>query len=258
MRNLQSNKRFNPFGVEVGKITESGEDLTYWQQVSKSRALKSRHPNLSLERLNRKTTELSFVLSLALTFVALLLLRGGQLATVPVMPDLVMVQVEEIPVTEQERRTPPPPRPQIAMPSDDPDLPEEETITISEIQFDEIPAPPAPPTDEVDASSDTFVAFDTPPVPIGGWNSLYQNLDYPMEARRAGIEGRVLVSVQVDEKGEVMATRLLKGVDTEAGLDEAAMRAIEKLVFHPALQRDRPVKVWITVPVRFALSSNPS
>ena len=79
-----------------------------------------------------------------------------------------------------------------------------------------------------------------------------------MEARRAGIEGRVLVSVQVDEKGEVMATRLLKGVDTEAGLDEAAMRAIEKLVFHPALQRDRPVKVWITVPVRFALSSNPS
>lgn len=38
MRNLQSNKRFNPFGVEVGKITESGEDLTYWQQVSKSRA----------------------------------------------------------------------------------------------------------------------------------------------------------------------------------------------------------------------------
>lgn len=253
-----SKKRFNPFGVEVGKITETTEELRYWQKLKKTNNIAPRDPKFSLERLHRKTTELSFVLSLALTIAFLMLLRGSLVPSAPVLPEFVLVQVEQIPPTKQERRTPPPPRPQVAIPSDDQEIPEEETIAVSELRFDEIPEPPAPPSDEVDASSDIFVAFDTPPVPVGGWKALYQNLEYPLEARKAGIEGRVLINVQVDESGEVVKMEVLRGVDVEAGLEKAAMDAIQKLAFQPALQRDKPVKVWVTVPVRFSLTSNPS
>lgn len=171
---------------------------------------------------------------------------------------IILVEVEEIPMTKQEQRTPPPARPQVAIPSDNLDIPEEETIEATDLVFSEIPPPPTPIEDDRDTSSDVFVAFDTPPQPIGGWKKLYQHLDYPINARKAGIEGRVLINVLVDEKGKIVDMKILKGTNTAAGLEESAMDAIHKLAFRPALQRDKPVKVWITVPVTFSLISDPS
>jgi len=50
--------------------------------------------------------------------------------------------------------------------------------------------------------------------------------------------------------GRVVSTRVMK---TLVGCDEAAVSAIQSVRWRPAMQRDRPVKVWVMVPVEFRL-----
>ena len=75
---------------------------------------------------------------------------------------------------------------------------------------------------------------------------------YPEIAQEAGIEGTVVVQVFIDKKGRVQDTVILKGIPN-TGLDEAAISAIRKTRFRPAKQRERPVGVWISIPVNFRL-----
>lgn len=71
---------------------------------------------------------------------------------------------------------------------------------------------------------------------------------YPEIARLAHIEGTVLVRVLVDTEGFVRDTRVLQSV---LGLDEAAVEAASTAVFRPARQQDRPVAVWVVIPIEF-------
>ena len=73
---------------------------------------------------------------------------------------------------------------------------------------------------------------------------------YPEIASDAGIEGVVLVRVLVDPHGFVRDALILQSV---RGLDEAALEAAQTAVFKPALQQDRPVAVWVVVPIEFRL-----
>ena len=75
---------------------------------------------------------------------------------------------------------------------------------------------------------------------------------YPEIAQEAGIEGTVVVQVFIDKRGRVKDTLILKGIPN-TGLDEAAISAIRKTRFRPAKQRERPVGVWISIPVNFRL-----
>ena len=61
-----------------------------------------------------------------------------------------------------------------------------------------------------------------------------------------------MVQAFIDQNGRVKETLILKGVPN-TGLDEAAMEAIRRTKFHPAEQRERPVAVWISIPVNFRL-----
>jgi len=72
--------------------------------------------------------------------------------------------------------------------------------------------------------------------------------EYPEAARRAGVEGTVLVQALVGTDGRVKDTKVVKSVP---GLDDAAVAAARKWVFKPALSHGEPVEVWVAVPVRF-------
>jgi periplasmic protein TonB len=80
---------------------------------------------------------------------------------------------------------------------------------------------------------------------------LQKNIVYPELARRAGIEGKVLVRVLVDKEGKPKKHRI-EYSDNEQ-LNDAAVKAIMKSVFTPAIQNDRPVTCWVTIPVTFRL-----
>ncbi|MDM7916062.1 MAG: energy transducer TonB [Candidatus Eisenbacteria bacterium] len=73
---------------------------------------------------------------------------------------------------------------------------------------------------------------------------------YPDIARSAGIEGLVLVRALVAEDGQVHEAIVVEGSEM---LEDAAVDAVRRAVFRPALQQHRPVAVWVEVPLRFTL-----
>ncbi len=75
--------------------------------------------------------------------------------------------------------------------------------------------------------------------------------DYPEIARLAGMQGTVVVSVQVDLDGSVSRAEILKGVHPL--LDKPALAAARKFRFSPGKQQDTPVRCWVAVPFRFFL-----
>ena len=58
-------------------------------------------------------------------------------------------------------------------------------------------------------------------------------------------------SVTVDREGKVEAVEILQGNEV---FHEAATTAAWKWTFTPAIQNDKPVKVWVALPFRFQLN----
>jgi protein TonB len=73
---------------------------------------------------------------------------------------------------------------------------------------------------------------------------------YPDLAREAGVDGTVQVQALVGKDGRVKDTRVVKSIPM---LDAAAIAAVKQWVFKPALSNNKPVAVWVAVPVRFTL-----
>jgi len=74
--------------------------------------------------------------------------------------------------------------------------------------------------------------------------------EYPPLLRDAGIGGTVVVYLFIDEEGAVQNTR----VHTSSGhtsLDEAALRVGNVMRFSPAMNRDKKVPVWVSLPITF-------
>jgi protein TonB len=91
-----------------------------------------------------------------------------------------------------------------------------------------------------------LTAAMTPPVAI-----VKVQPRYTETARRANIQGVVVVEAVVDEQGRVTDARVLRGLPM--GLDRAAIEAIQQWKFRPAMMQDRPVKVYFTLTATFTL-----
>ncbi len=199
----------------------------------------------------RKMIELSLVISLFALLVIFQAFKRFEGRVELPQQKQVVIKVDEIPITQQINRPPPPARPSVPIPTEDEDVPEDLTIEETDINFNEAPPPPPPPPSQEDETP-IFVPYDSPPEPIGGFAAIQKNLVYPEIARRAGVEGTVIIHVLIDEKGNVVKTRVLKSLGNN-GCDEAAIAAIKKTKWKPAMQRDKPVKVWVSIPVIFKL-----
>lgn len=68
---------------------------------------------------------------------------------------------------------------------------------------------------------------------------IYQHLRYPSEALAAGVQGHVIVECDINDAGEVVATRVIKGLGH--GCDEEAERVVRLLRFH--VKRTRGLRV---------------
>jgi TonB family protein len=73
---------------------------------------------------------------------------------------------------------------------------------------------------------------------------------YPEAARKAGIQGVVLLEATTDEKGNVVKVRVLKSIPE---LDQAAIDALKQWKYEPLIIEGKPKGVVFTVTVRFAL-----
>lgn len=74
--------------------------------------------------------------------------------------------------------------------------------------------------------------------------------EYPSLLRDAGIGGTVLVWFFIDETGVVRQT-LIHNSSGHRSLDDSALKVAEVIRFTPALNRDKRVPVWISLPITF-------
>lgn len=200
-----------------------------------------------------KRIELGIIISLVLMIVLFQGFKRFQGTSKVPKVAKVIIKAEEIPPTEQINRPPPPARPAVPVPTESEQVPEDVTIESTNINFNETPPPPPPP--EQESETPIFVAYDQAPEPIGGFIAIQKNLKYPEIARKAGVEGTVIIQVLIDEKGRVIKTKVLKSLGNN-GCDQAAIAAIVRTRWKPAMQRDKPVKVWVSIPVIFKLKSS--
>jgi len=97
-----------------------------------------------------------------------------------------------------------------------------------------------------------FVNVEILPEPIGGWNTIYNKLSYPKEARQKGIEGTVKILAFIEKNGEVSSASVIEGIGY--GFDENARLAVYYTRFKPGILRGKPVKVQMEIPIEFSLS----
>ena len=94
-------------------------------------------------------------------------------------------------------------------------------------------------------------------VGVGGDAALMKYIDshiqYPPEAAKKGIQGKVVVQFVVDKTGNIGEVKVVRSVDKD--LDKEAVRLIKTLPkFIPGRHNGKAVAVWYTLPITFKLS----
>ena len=168
--------------------------------------------------------------------------------------DPIVIQLEEIPETKQERRPPPPARPVVPVATDDPDVSDDVTIEDTDLDLDlDDFAPPPPMEDlvddvELEEEEEIVELWKVEKQPVPTKRAVPQ---YPDIARKANITGKVFVTALVNKAGKVESIGKITGPEV---FHEAARAAAQNWEFEPAIQNDKPVKVWVSLPFTFQLN----
>ncbi len=165
----------------------------------------------------------------------------------------VVEQIKFRPPIIEKERIPPKQVKRVPIPDPDPDAPEplrlddpEPVLDLPDIDEDflDIPdAPPAPPQ-------------QVGPIIVSGEVRKPEKLHAPQPnyteiARRARIQGIVIVQAIIDRNGEVTHVKILKGLPM--GLSEETIKTIKQWKFKPATLRGKPVDVYFNLTVNFKL-----
>ena len=208
------------------------------------------------EEEDKKTMRIAIVLAIVFHIVFFLIK----------VPEMVAEAQEakkpKVYVVQQVRFKPPPPKQQreipkarakkVPIPDPTPDEPEpirlpeeiepEIDIPDTDIIFG-IPEgpPPAEPEGPIRVGGDV-----QPPVKVSAPSPQYTEI-----ARKARIQGVVIVEAIIDKEGSVTNVKVLKGLPM--GLDTAAADAVKKWKFQPATLNGKPVAVIYNLTVNFRL-----
>ena len=105
-------------------------------------------------------------------------------------------------------------------------------------------------------ADDAFDVVEQMPEYPGGPKALMEflnnNVQYPAEAEKAGIQGRVIATFVVEKDGSISNAKVVKSVDPL--LDAEALRVIGAMPnWKPGMQNGKVVRVKYTVPLSFHL-----
>ena len=214
----------------------------------------------NLRNRYRIYVESGLAAALLLLIVAFRAPLNNDEADLPVVQEQEVVEIKEIKQTQQVKKPPPPPRPPVPV-----EVPDDQVLEDLELDLDATldidaavnQAPPPPPAAKEEAPrQEIFQVVEQMPTMIpsqqAGLRQLQQCVNYPQMARRAGVEGTVFVQFVVNEQGNVENPRVVRGPG--AGTGDEALRCVRDVKFTPGKQRGRPVKVQMSLPVRFQLN----
>lgn len=153
------------------------------------------------------------------------------------------VEVEPDPAPQQQEPDP------VPLQAQEPPIQQQQDPPPSEVIETPTQEPPAPAKPEVQEGQLVDLAPDVvKPVIVSRVNP-----GYPPVAVAKKVEGTVLVSVLVSETGQVAEVKILRGAGGSTGLNEAAVSAVKKWKFQPAVKDGKRVKVWVTYPIVFKI-----
>ena len=101
-----------------------------------------------------------------------------------------------------------------------------------------------------------FEDYEVMPVYPGGDAALFkflqENVKYPTEAAKKGIQGRVICQFIIEKTGDIDSVKVVRGIDPH--LDAEAVRVIKGMPkWTPGTYRGEKVKIKYTLPVNFKL-----
>ena len=207
----------------------------------------------ALNRNYKMGLEVSFIIVLILMIAAFRFAPGKSKPEQIKQNGQELVIISDIIPTTQPDRPPPPPRPPVRIEVSTGDDIVDIILPPTDINPDEnvpdVPLPPKPPVikDEIV----DFYLLESPPEPVGGLSAISRKIHYTELARRAGIEGTVTIEAVLDKEGNVIDAFVKKGIG--GGLDNIALQAVKDTKFIPGKQRGKPVKVRLSIPVKFRL-----
>ena len=100
-------------------------------------------------------------------------------------------------------------------------------------------------------------ALDQMPEFPGGMEALNtylrNNIRYPQEAQKAGIQGRVIIQFIVSKDGSITDAEVIESVDPQ--LDAEGLRLIKNMPrWKPGMRKGQAIRVKQTLPIRFAFT----
>ncbi|HET6511575.1 MAG TPA: TonB family protein [Candidatus Kapabacteria bacterium] len=84
-------------------------------------------------------------------------------------------------------------------------------------------------------------------------HDIQRSVEYPQNAQRTNIEGKVTVSALIGEEGKVIRVEVEKA--DHPWLTQAAIDAMMKMRFTPGRQGESAVKAWYTQTIQFKLNN---
>ena len=76
--------------------------------------------------------------------------------------------------------------------------------------------------------------------------------EFPLEMKRNGVSGLVVVTVTINESGSVASAVIKKS--TNEAFNDAAMDAVKKWKFKPAKKNDQPISTIVSIPLKFDIN----
>ena len=201
--------------------------------------------NREAEYREERIYTLRLLRSLALTLVLLIVLfqawkRMPQIQRPVALPkEEVYFAVEEVPVTRQGVRKPPPPRPVVPIPTEEPTVPEDLTIEETDLK---------PEASLAKLPDGDGLAAIVPPRPVA---EVFP--EYPEKERKRGVQGEVELAMLVDEHGVVQNVQVVRNTTGSKLCAQAAVKAAYQTRFLPARKKNQFVAVWIRKTYKFGL-----
>ena len=108
----------------------------------------------------------------------------------------------------------------------------------------------------MELQEEIFSVVDGSASPKDGYQAFYrfigENINYPPNARRLGVEGKVFVEFIVNRDGSLTDLKVIKGIG--GGCDGEALRVISLSPnWNPGTQKGLPVRQKMVIPITFSL-----
>lgn len=133
--------------------------------------------------------------------------------------------------------------PQVPMPSEDEQIPEEETIELTDLDLSlGVPTLEGLGLGEVGS--------------LGGGGGIPRPLrlalpEYPEALRKNGVEGVVVLSMRINSRGQVDSVYVVENSSGNRRLAQSAVEAAKKTLYMPAKPGENRRSLWITRPYTF-------